>query len=131
MVGGALMEKTPALGQLEIEVLRRFSEAGPFTVGEAAAHFAAERGYARTTIQTVMERLRKKKLLDRHEAGGVFVYSAAAATKALPGQMVRDFVAKNLGGDISPLAAYLVESGNLTEEEAAVLRKLVQPEEPR
>lgn len=124
------MDKIPGLGQLELEVLRYFSENGPLTVGEAAAQFGVERGYARTTIQTVMERLRKKKYLDRHEAGGVFVYSAAAASKSLPGQMVKDFVARNLGGNISPLVAFLAESEGLSEEEAAILRRLAKQGDP-
>jgi predicted transcriptional regulator len=125
------MDKIPGLGQLELEVLRYFTENGPLSVGEAAAYFAGERGAARTTIQTVMERLRKKKLLERHEAGGMFVYSAAAASKLVPGQMVKDFVARNLGGNISPLVAYLAESEGLTEEEAAILRRLAKQGDPK
>jgi predicted transcriptional regulator len=125
------MEKIPGLGQLELEVLRYFSEHGPLTVGEASAHFAEERGSARSTIQTIMDRLRRKKLLDRHEAGGVFVYSAAAASKLVPSQQVKDFVARNLGGNISPLIAFLAESKGLTEAEAAILERLVGPEEEK
>ncbi len=126
------MNKKPGLGQLELEVLRHFAEHGPLTVGEAASGFGEPRGYARTTIQTVMERLRSKGMLEREAKPSGFTYCASAQSQSVLANLVREFVAKTLGGDTSLLAAYLAESERLTPEEAEILRKLArQTEEGR
>lgn len=120
------MDKSPALGQLELEVLRHFAENGPLTVGEAASGFGEPRGYARTTIQTVMERLRGKGMLEREAKPGGFTYRTSSQSKSFLSNLVREFVAKSLGGDTSLLAAYLAESEKLTPQEAEILRKLAK-----
>jgi predicted transcriptional regulator len=58
------MEK-PSLGDQELEVLRFVAEHAPISVGEVAQQFGVPRGLARTTILTVMERLRRKGYLAR------------------------------------------------------------------
>ena len=57
--------ETPTLGDQELEVLRFVAEQCPISVGEVARQFGVPRGLARTTILTVMERLRKKGFLTR------------------------------------------------------------------
>src|SRR5260370_8926596 len=97
----------PALGALQLEVLRFLSERGPLTVGEAAARFGEPRGLARTTVLTVMERLREKGYLSRRKEDGVFRYTACAAKAELLRGLVRDFVETALAGSVSPFFAYL------------------------
>src|SRR5207249_331104 len=58
----------PSLGDQELEVLRFVAEHAPISVGEVAERFGEPRGLARTTILTVMERLRKKGFLTRSKA---------------------------------------------------------------
>ena len=48
------------LGRLELDVLRYVADHHPISVREVAAHFAAASGQARTTVLTVMQRLRGK-----------------------------------------------------------------------
>lgn len=118
------MKKTSDLGKLEFEVLRHLVTKGPASVGEVATSFGEERGYARTTIQTVMERLRKKGMLDRKEKNGNFTYFSKISSAKFFSGMVKDFIRDNLRDDVSPIVAYLVESKGLTQQEEEVLRKL-------
>ena len=113
------------LGQSEQQVLQYVQEKGPISVGEAAKHFADTQGAARTTVLTMMERLRKKGLLTRKLVDGVYEYSAKLAKETWVRQQVGDFVQSTLGGLVSPLVAYLGEA-KLSEKELSELESLVK-----
>ena len=55
--------------------------ASPPTVGEVAERFGEAQGLARSTILTVMERLRKKGHLTRGKVEGVFRVCSTAGDK--------------------------------------------------
>jgi predicted transcriptional regulator of viral defense system len=68
------------------------------TVGEVAEVFGTERGLARSTVLTMMERLRKKGQLVRRLDQGVYRYRARATSAELMQGVVQRFVERNLGG---------------------------------
>jgi predicted transcriptional regulator len=115
----------PSLGDQELEVLRYVAEHAPASVGEVAEQFGAPRGLARTTILTVMERLRKKGFLTRSKGERPFRYSPRTAPSEVVQGLVREFVEKTLGGSLSPFVAYLAEAKELSPDELADLRRLV------
>ena len=119
------------LGDRELELLRWVAERGPTTVGEAAEAFAAERGLARTTVQTMLERLRRKGLLGRRRTAGVFRYSSPVPAAELLRRRIRSFVEGSLGGSLSPFVAYLADLEDVDEAELAELRDLVDRLEER
>ena len=118
------MNKPHTLGDQELTLLRYVSDHAPVTVREAAEQFGASHGLARTTILTMMERLRLKNFLTRAKTQGAFQYSPVVAKTELMQTLVRDFVEKSLGGSLSPFVAYLTEA-KLSEREAADLRQLL------
>ena len=122
------MNKPHTLGDQELTLLRFVSDHAPVTVREAAEQFGASHGLARTTILTMMERLRLKNFLTRTKAQGAFQYSPVVAKTELMQTLVRDFVEKSLGGSLSPFVAYLSEA-KLSEREAAELRRLLDSEQ--
>jgi len=115
------------LGDQELEVLQFVSHRAPVTVREVSDEWGVPRGRARTTVLTMMERLRKKGYLLREGAGeGSFQYRPAVAPQAVLHNLVRDFVQKTLGGSVTPFVAYLADTPDgLSETEVAELRKLV------
>jgi predicted transcriptional regulator len=119
------MEKPP-LGELELEVLRFVADHAPISVGEAAQQFGAPRGLARTTILTVMERLRKKGYLSRSKQGRPARYAPRLSQPEVERGLVREFVEKTLAGSLTPFMAYLADSKDLSTEELARLRRLVE-----
>lgn len=114
------------LGSTEIEVLRYLGENSAQTVGEVADFFAKTTGQARTTILTIMERLRKKGYLTRKQVGGVFQYSPKVASSDLLRRLVKTFVQTTLGGSVSPFVAYLAEDEAVSEEDLQQLKQLVR-----
>jgi predicted transcriptional regulator len=116
----------PSLGDQELEVLRFVAEHAPISVGEVAERFGEPRGLARTTILTVMERLRKKGFLTRSQGERPFRYSPRTPQGEVLRGLVREFVEKTLGGSLSPFVAYLAEAKDVSSAELRELRRLVE-----
>jgi predicted transcriptional regulator len=114
----------PSLGEQELAVLRFIAEHAPVPARDVIEKFGGEQELARTTILTKIERLRKKGFLTRRRQHGIFVYSPRVAQAEVVRGLVSDFIEKTLGGSVSPLVAYLVDTRELSEEEATVLRRL-------
>jgi len=114
-----------SIGDQELTLLRYVAEQGEATVGEVAEGFGVPRGLARSTVLTMMERLRGKGYLERRQAEGVFRYSARETDGELLHGVVRDFVERTLGGSVSPFVAYLTETEEVSDVELAELERLV------
>ena len=119
------MNKPASLGDQELTLLRYVTDYAPVTVREAAAQFGEPHGLARTTILTMMERLRTKGYLTRRKDAGAFEYRPVVAKTELMQTLVHDFVEKTLGGSLSPFVAYLTDAKGLSERELSDLRKLL------
>lgn len=111
---------------LELEVMKFVSENEPISVRDVASRFGEERNLARTTILTVMERLRKKGFLQRNLVEGIFLYSPAVAQEKLMRGIVEEFVEKTLGGSLAPFVAYLADAKSLKPGELEELKALVK-----
>jgi predicted transcriptional regulator len=119
------------LGSTEIEILRYIGSRYPISVGEVAEHVAQTSGQARTTILTIMERLRRKGHLTRRRIGGVYRYSPKIPTYDLLRGLVRNFVDTTLGGSVSPFVAFLSESGPISEDDLNMLKRVICDMETR
>lgn len=117
--------KAETLGRVELELLQFIEQNEPATVGDVAKVFGQERGLARTTVQTMMERLVAKGFLERKRVSSVFQYSPAKSATKVVANLVGDFVRGVLGGSVSPFFAYLSENRKLTPQELTELRSLV------
>jgi predicted transcriptional regulator len=116
----------PTIGDQELALLRFIAEHGPISVGAAAESFGADRGWARSTVLTVMERLRRKRYLERRRVDGVFRYASTAPVGELLSGVVDSFVASALGGSVSPFVNFLVERGEVSDDDLARLDELVR-----
>lgn len=116
---------TTTIGEQELALLRHIANRGGITVGEAADEFGSGRNLARSTVLTMMERLRQKGHLSRRMVDGVYRYRALASSADLLKGAVQRFVERNLDGSVSPFLAYLSEAGELSEKELRDLEKIV------
>ena len=115
-----------SIGEQELALLRHIADRGSVTVGEAADQFGASRDLARSTVLTMMERLRLKGHLGRRMVEGVYRYRARASSAELLKGAVQRFVERNLEGSVSPFLAYLSDAGRLSDEELEELQDLVR-----
>jgi predicted transcriptional regulator len=120
------MPRPHPTGSQELALLRYVAEHGPIGVGRVAEAFAAEQGLARSTVLTMMERLRKKGHLSRRKSGGVFVYRSVLDGSGVMSRAVGQFIERALRGSVSPIAAYLTERGEVSEDELRELQRAVR-----
>jgi len=119
------MSNVKSIGDQELAILRYVAEQGPVSVGQVAEGFGAPRGLARSTVLTMMERLRQKGHLDREQADGVYRYSSPLPSGEVLRGAVRSFVERTLSGSVSPFVAYLTETAEVSDTELAELEELV------
>jgi predicted transcriptional regulator len=118
------MKPAPNLGDQEMQILSYVNSHSPISVRDVASHFEKEKNLARTTILTVMERLRKKGYLSRAKENGIFQYSVKVEQEKVLKQKVSDFIEKTLGGSVNPLFSYFLESSKLSDDELRQLKKI-------
>ena len=113
------------IGDQELALLQYIGENEPASVGEVAAGFGEARGLARSTVLTMMERLRGKGYLQRAQHQGVYRYQSTAQQQEVVSSAVGSFVEKTLQGSISPFVAWMSEKAEVSDNELAELQALV------
>jgi predicted transcriptional regulator len=116
----------PSLGDQELALLRYITERSPVTAGEVAAGFGEPNGLARSTVETMMERLRKKGCLNRSRQDGVFRYTTTMAPQELMTGLVRQFVEQTLAGSLLPFVNYFSQQNRLSATELRELERMVE-----
>jgi len=117
--------RKPSIGDQELALLQHLDESGAASVGEVAASFGEPRGLARSTVLTMMERLRGKGYLKRKQVRGMFRYSIATGPGEAMRSAVGSFVEKTLSGSVSPFVAWMSERAEISDDELAELEALV------
>jgi len=113
------------IGDQELALLQYIEEAPKSSVAEVCAGYGETRGLARSTVLTMMERLRTKGYLARRRIDGSYRYSATnGAGEVMTGAVAR-FVEKTLQGSVSPFVAWMSERGKVSDSELAELEALV------
>jgi predicted transcriptional regulator len=120
------MDPKPPLGDQQLEVFNYVADHAPITLNEVAKQYGEPCGLARTTVLTVMEKLRAKGYLTRAKQGGVYRYFPNVNPKEVQKGLIQNFIEKTLGGSIIPFIAYLGEKTDFTEEEIAALKKRLE-----
>ena len=115
-----------SIGDQELALLQYIAEHGDVSVGEVAAVFGESRGLARSTVLTMMERLRAKAYLERRQVdGGVFRYSTTGLQDDVVRHAVGSFLENTLQCSVSPFVAWMSQSTEVSDDELAELETLV------
>lgn len=119
------MGRKATIGDRELALLQHLSKHGQASVGDVAASFGKRHDLARSTVLTMMERLRAKTYLKRRKVKGVYRYNIATGPGEAMRGAVAGFVDKTLGGSVSPFVAFLAERGQVSDDELVELEALV------
>jgi predicted transcriptional regulator len=117
---------TPHPTDGELEILRVLWDRGPSSLGEVCEALRRERAVATTTVATMLRVMLDKALVRRRRATRGYQWSAAVTHVAAAKSMVGKLVDGVFDGSASRLVAHLVEAGQLSQDELAELRKLIQ-----
>lgn len=96
---------------------------GQSSIRELLEAFPKEERLAYTTVQTVVNRLERKKAIRRVEKiGNAHIFEAIISQGSAQHRMIDELVAW-FGGKPLPIMTHLIESGRLTPEEVREARK--------
>jgi predicted transcriptional regulator len=117
-----------ALGKLERQVLEEAWQCGEVSVRDIFVAFGEQVAY--TTLMTTLDRLYKKKLLERRKDGRAFVYSPAVSREQFEHGIREDVIDGLLGAGaegIEPVLACIVDTVSQQDRELLdELDRLVQ-----
>ena len=93
------------------------------TVQEELAH---ERGWAYTTVKTMMDRMVRKGLLKTQRIRNLYLYSAAVSQSQACRSEIMRTVKRAFDGTLTPMMQFLIENDELSEQEYRQLKQLIQ-----
>lgn len=117
--------KHTVLTPAEWEIMRVVWEKKEVIVRDVFEALRESRGWAQTTVRTMMERLARKGHLAQKKIGPICVYKPAVSRKKVVRRAVRDALSRLTGGSVAELVSYAVEDGKVSESELAELEKLI------
>jgi BlaI family transcriptional regulator, penicillinase repressor len=123
------LSKLPDLPQGELEVMEVVWRKGEATVKDVHQELNKKRKLAYKTIGTLMMRLRNRGYVEYTELKYAHLFRPLVARDQVVRKKVDDLVNKVLGGDLAPLALYMVEHGaDLTPLQIEALQGIVAGE---
>jgi predicted transcriptional regulator len=121
------MRKNAEVSDAEMEVLRTLWEGGPGTVREVDARLQPlKRGWAYTTIQTLLNRLETKGYVKSDKRGLAHVFRAAVSRERFLSQRLQELSEEVCDGTATPLVMALVRGHRFTPAEIEQFRRLIE-----
>lgn len=126
----------PYLGDLELAVLEELWTRGPLDAKACHRHVGSRRGIGLNTVQSTLERLYRKKLLERAKVSHAYVYTPAVRREEIMERLIEEVVETFSRGRSEPMLAAFVDLAARVDDEALTrLERLIaehraQVEEP-
>ena len=117
------------LTQRELDVMHVFWKQGRLTAQEVRDHLAvAGLELTYTTVATLVRILHEKSFLKQLNDERPFTYSAAKSYEKVTSRLLGDVLDRVFGGSREQLLMRLFEQGQLTKQERAVLKTILEEE---
>ena len=115
----------------ELSILEVLWSRGPTRVRDIAEALYGDASASRNaTVQSLLERLERKALVERDRAGHAHTWSAREARDTVIGQELQEVADKVAGGSLTPLLLTLAERVQLSDEERAELMRIIDEAVP-
>ena len=123
------MKKYRIASEIEWQILKYLWDTSPATVKNVWINVFPNKERAYTTVQTYMERLTEKGILEKEKIGLVNFYQPIISEKRALDEATKGFVSRAFDGSFISLANHLVNSGSLTHDEIQGLKDLLEKKE--
>jgi BlaI family penicillinase repressor len=122
--------RTEPLTDLQLAVMKALWKVGEGGVGDIHAAMSDDgRDLAPTTVATLLQRLSKQGWVAHKKSGRQFVYRAKVREREAAKGALQRLLSSFFGGKASALTAQLLESEQLSGDELAALRRLINERE--
>lgn len=106
------------LGDLETAVLEHLWDSGSMDVKGVYRAIGKARGITLNTVQSTMERLFRKELLEREKVSHAYVYRAAVSREELSTRVIGEVAEQLAGGEPSVMLSAFVSLAEREGDEA-------------
>jgi len=99
--------RTPSLGKRELAVLEVLWQDGAQQAQQVLDQLPED--ITLSTVQSTLERLHRKALLQRHKAGRAYVYQAVISRADIISSLLHDMTAEISAGDMEPVVSGFID----------------------
>jgi predicted transcriptional regulator len=99
------------------------------TAREVAEALTKKRGWAVSTVKTLLDRLVQKELVAARQVGNVWEYTPAVRPIEARRSAWTELVEKAFGGAVAPALHFLAKDAKLSKKDLAALRALLDAKE--
>jgi BlaI family penicillinase repressor len=85
-----------------------------------------DKGWAYTTVKTMMDRMVKKGLLRTERVRNLYLYRAAITRRQAQQSEIRRTIKRAFDGALTPMMQFLIENESLSDEEYEELERLIR-----
>jgi BlaI family penicillinase repressor len=119
-------EDLPELSNAEWEVMKTLWEKGPMAARDVYAALPDGHGWAYSTVKTLLSRLVAKGAVDYEQVGNSYLYRTVRSREQLTHKEIKGFLERVTDGSLSTLVAHFVEGGEVSDEELARLKEILE-----
>jgi BlaI family transcriptional regulator, penicillinase repressor len=117
---------SPKLSKFELQIMKALWTCGPSAIRELLEAFPENSRPAYTTVQTMVYRMERKRLLRRvKKISNAHIFEALLSRNAVQGRLIEELLSL-FGGRTQPVMAHLVETGRLTLADVKEAEKLLK-----
>jgi BlaI family penicillinase repressor len=121
--------KLPQISGSEWDVMKALWERGHATAQDVADDLATTRRWSPQTVKTLLSRLVKKGAATAEAQGRRFIYRPRVSRSAVARAEGRSFVERVFDGAVAPAVMHFLKTSQLSEQELAELRRVLDGEE--
>jgi len=119
----------PSLSHAEWQVMKPLWDAGPLPARDVYAALPRGHRWAYRTVKTLLSRLVAKGAIEYEQIGNSYLYKPAFSREQMTRREIKGFLDRVLDGSLSPILTHFIDDADLTEEEIARLRRLLDKKE--
>jgi predicted transcriptional regulator len=121
--------KNKTLSDFEWQIMRILWRENKISVRDVHAKISQTQQRAYTTVQTYMERLVKKKFLNKEKIDAVNFYSPIVNREEMQKNETHNFIKKTFNGSFSKMAAFLFDVDEVSENDLEKIKSLLKEKE--
>ena len=124
-----MKQKNLELFETEWAILQAVWDLEPVAAPTVQEALQSEKGWAYTTVKTMMDRMVKKGLLKTEKIRNLYLYSASITKDQARKSEITRTLKRAFDGALTPMMQFLIEQEELSKDELEQLRRLVNKTE--
>jgi BlaI family penicillinase repressor len=113
------------LGRVQLLIMQVLWDKGRATAREITDAINVFEPIAHSTVQTLLRGLEEKGSISHEAEGRTFVFVPLVAEEKFKRNATRDLIQRVFGGNAGSLVAHLLKNEDVSREEVAEIRKLI------